>query len=234
MVPMLHCLSELFRPYIEGFIKRYREGLEFREVYIDEALYMVDREGRRLTPPKLYMDMGSSISISVARRPVYGIYMHSRSINRVIKLLSSKHNILSLDLTLLQVHGEVSKDFLGRYCDVALVSSDLAKELDADSDESISIEWLFGAKLMAGEDPPIILSVDEDPVHALATYLYGVRPILSLLGEWVLLNPVRAMDGCGEDVGVEAVRVDGSPAEGIEDLYGFVVRCGGICFLELV
>ena len=231
---MFDCLKSFYTNLLGKHLDELREGFVSRLMYIDESLYMVDKEGRRLTPPRLYTIMSNTSSEKVYRRPIYGVMYLDRTLGRILRLLSMKQNILSIDLILLRMR-DIELRRLGRYADIIQISTSLLDEADLEYVEKYGIEWLDGIDVFVMNGGNIIVASGEEPIDALAAYLYVSRILLGLLGEWVLFNPIRYLGG-SDSSSISIVPVDASLAETADftRLYGYIVECSGSKYLELI
>lgn len=232
---MFDCLKSFYIDLIGGYLGNLRSGFVTKMMYIDESLYMVGREGGWINPPKLYSLLKSKTSTEVSRRPVYGVMYFDRALGRVLRLLSYKHNILSLDLTLLQSRKDAEAKCLGRYVDIIQLSRSFLDKIECESVGEYRVGWLRDTSILLVRDDPILVVTGEEPIDALAGYMYVSRILLALLGEWVLFNPIKYM-GVSEEPSIRVLPVDDDMdvTDDFFRLMGFVIECGGFKYLEII
>ncbi len=230
---MYNCIKSFYFQLLSRS-KVLEKDFDVREIYVDESLYMVDRNGVSINPFKLYVLLSSVASVDVRRRPVYGILYRDRRINRVIRMLSIKHNIFSIDLSLLRRREKLSTGYLGRLSDVVQLSKDMYSEIELGGNEFIErVDWLGGVEVVYGGGPILVLT-EEDILDSLLGYMYASRFIVGLLGEWVLFNPMDHL-GASSFSGIKIIPVDDKGNEVVDnygEIVGFLVECGGKRYIE--
>ena len=229
---MYSCLKSFYSNLLGDYVNGFLSGFETREIYLDESLYMLTRDSVVINPVKLYDLLGASETLGVRRRPIYGIMYNSRRLNRVLRLFSYKHNILSIDLTLL--HGVGGVDDSVRYSDVIQLGRGKLEGF-LDGKRVVKLDGVGGVEVVLGSSLPVFVVTDEDLVSALMGYMYVSRIILSFLGEWILFNKFDFLGGNGvEDLRITPVDKDLEYTVRHESLIGFLVECGGYKFLEYI
>jgi len=230
---MYDCIKSFYSQLLSRFGVLGKD-FDVREVYVDESLYMVDRSGVNINPLRLYKLLASAASVGVRRRPVFGILYRDKRIGRVIRLLSNKHNVFSVDLSVLRRRERLSVDYLGRLSDVVQLSKDLYSDIEFRDDVSVEkVGWLGGLEVVYGGGLLMVVTKDE-LLTSLLGYMYASRFIVGLLGEWILFNPIVNLGEVStRDIKVIPVDEKGNEVvDNYDEVVGFLVECGGRRYIE--
>ena len=230
---MYDCIKSFYFQLLSRFGVLDKD-FDVREVYVDEALYMVDREGVNINPFKFYNLLASDASLGVRRRPIFGILYRDRRIGRVIRLLSNKHNVFSVDLSVLRRRERLDVDYLGRLSDVVQLSREFFSDIEFGDGVSVErVEWLGGLEVVYGGGLLFVVTEDE-LLASLLGYMYASRFIIGLLGEWILFNPIIHLGEAPTRV-MKVTPIDDKGNEVLDnydEVVGFLVECGGKRYIE--
>jgi len=230
---MYDCIKSFYFQLLSRFGVLDKD-FDVREVYVDESLYMIDKDGVNINPFKLYNLLASAASVGVRRRPVFGILYRDKRIGRIIRLLSNKHNVFSVDLSVLRRKERLSVDYLGRLSDVVQLSKDLYSDIEVGDDVSVErIGWLGWLEVVYGGGPLLVVTEDE-LLASLLGYMYASRFIVGLLGEWILFNPIVYLGEASiNDIKVIPIDEKGNEVvDNCDEVVGFLVECGGKRYVE--